>query len=545
MMNLAKHLNKLIKPDAIGIILTVFLLLMVINLVHYAKQKVDWHVDEIYSFTLSNIYQSGYLTGYPDFYDEWHDRDYIIDRITPNEHPFAYGSVYQNQANDVHPPLYYYIFHTINSLVPHTFSNWTGFIPNIIFFVLTVIILFFIAEKLFRNKWLSLLTVVIWGFSIGAINSVVFIRMYALLTLFIVLNVWLHFCLMDSKDRKLKWLIGIGLTTLMGFMTHYHYLIIAFFVSALFCIYKLIMRQWKDIIMYVLSIFFPLLLGYLYFPASLTHILHSNRGSEAIANFISRNDNDYLAKYFKIIDIELFGSYGHIFFMIVLLIMICVIAHVVIQTITDKSFEFPKKHFKGTAKENILWLGLVLVCVAFTLFIARTTPWIAERFLMGIFPLIILCVVYGLYLIYKMYFKSISLFMVIVPLLFAIMTGSSYGKNISLLHREHSRILDTVSEVDASHAVFIPDPRYGWRIHNVFLELGFLFDRIYITHDTEVSAELSSTLAELDSIVIYIYVTLEHNKIAQNYANAGKFQSGRILYQKGGFVAYYLSKSTG
>lgn len=111
------------------------------------------------------------------------------------------------------------------------FSKWIGIVPNIVYFILTVLVHHMLSFRMFDHKWLALLPATVWGFSAGAISGVVFLKMYMLLTFFVVLNVYFHRLLLEA-DRKKYWLlIAIFICTFLGFMTHYYYLLFACLVA--------------------------------------------------------------------------------------------------------------------------------------------------------------------------------------------------------------------------------------------------------------------------------------------------------------------------
>ena len=49
-----------------------------------------------------------------------------------NGQRFDYVNVWRNQTNDVHPPLYYALIHTICSVFPNKFSKWFAAGINVI-----------------------------------------------------------------------------------------------------------------------------------------------------------------------------------------------------------------------------------------------------------------------------------------------------------------------------------------------------------------------------------------------------------------------------
>ena len=82
------------------------------------------------------------------------------------------------------------------------FSKWQGIIINLVCFVAIDLLLFALTKAIAGRKaaWLSL---ILWGFSAGAINAVTFVRMYAMLAFWGILFVYLHWLAFGEKKPLL------------------------------------------------------------------------------------------------------------------------------------------------------------------------------------------------------------------------------------------------------------------------------------------------------------------------------------------------------
>lgn len=111
----------------------VILLFQTILMVAKGYEKDFFHVDEALTFMLAN---SEYGLEVPEKYkNEWRPGSDYYDLLTVSaDNTFNYKQVYINQTNDVHPPLYYFVIHTVSSFFPLQFSKWFGILPNIFFF---------------------------------------------------------------------------------------------------------------------------------------------------------------------------------------------------------------------------------------------------------------------------------------------------------------------------------------------------------------------------------------------------------------------------
>ena len=112
------------------------------------------HIDEGYSYGLMN-YDKVDIMNNEDFYNNWHQNKYYEDYLTiSKEEANNFTPVYENQKNDVHPPLFYLLLRCAASFTIDSFSKWTGIGLNLIIFIITSIMIYLIANKIFKNKHL-------------------------------------------------------------------------------------------------------------------------------------------------------------------------------------------------------------------------------------------------------------------------------------------------------------------------------------------------------------------------------------------------------
>ena len=110
----------------------------------FGMRKTGMFIDEIYSYGLSNSEYAPFLSDLKggQLTDQIFTREEIDGYLTviPGE-GFDFASVYYNQERDVHPPLYYWLFHTVSSCLPGSASKWIGLGINIAFYMLTLFVL--------------------------------------------------------------------------------------------------------------------------------------------------------------------------------------------------------------------------------------------------------------------------------------------------------------------------------------------------------------------------------------------------------------------
>ncbi len=308
------------------IAMAVMLVLQLAVLCYYGNRKTGFHEDELYTYYSSNKTAGLFVND-----RQWMDGEQLRNELVvlPGE-GFRYDVVRQMQSWDVHPPLYYYLFHTACSLAPGVFSKWLGIGVNLIAYVGSYLLLAYcayLASSQNSGRMLAFLTCLGWGFSCGVISGVMFIRMYQWLTLFILLCTALHLRAVIRQDFRIRsFLLPLALTVFLGFLTQYYYIIFHFFMGVGFCIYLLSKKKVKTLFAYGISCGAGLAAALVYYPAALSHIFRGYRGTEAVSEFgDASNTLDRLRFFFGLLDdYELNGTLS-IWLLVIALLAVTVI----------------------------------------------------------------------------------------------------------------------------------------------------------------------------------------------------------------------------
>ena len=269
-------------------------MLMMSGLVyHYARQKVYFHVDESYSyhFVCKTDYPSVILDR-PNqpFLNTWHDASYYKDYYVVDEtEAFDIRSVVSSIKPAPHPPLYYILLElTISVFSVNRFTKWTGLGLNIALYVLHLFVLFFFSKRMLKSEKWALLVCFLYGTSLAAMSTVVFIRMYMLFTLLCTLLLYEHLRLFEMVERgqsPKKVLFAIAVTGILGMLSHYYFLMIFVVVAIVFAFYLLLSKKYDRFMAYSVSVLVSLGLFLLLWPETLNDIFNHYRGKEAIHNF--------------------------------------------------------------------------------------------------------------------------------------------------------------------------------------------------------------------------------------------------------------------
>ena len=296
----------------------------------FCTRKQGLHEDEYYSY-----YSTSRSVGLYIEPNAWKDADSIRNEfeVVPGE-GFRYGLVKEVQSWDVHPPVYYWVLHTVCSCFPGTFSKWSGLAVNLVFYFGCLLLLwrltvFFWPEaawnlekdgKKSRAEYmLRLLVLVLWGISPAAISSVLFIRMYVMLTFFLLWTTILHLKHLDDEVlMRPGFLIPLMLSTYLGFLTQYYFGIYLFFLAAAFCIWRLIRdRKIRNALLYGITLVITLILSVITYPSAPGQMFHGQRGAQATGSFFDLSNTwDRIMYFAKLLDSFVFGEVAGILLLI-------------------------------------------------------------------------------------------------------------------------------------------------------------------------------------------------------------------------------------
>ena len=225
---------KKINKEKIALLIVIVIQIMIY--IFLGMQKTYIHMDEAYSIGLTN-YNKVDITQNEDFYNNWHNKEYYEDYISiGKEEVTNVKPVYENQRNDVHPPFYYLLLRIAYTFNLDSFSKWPGLILNIIILVISNILVYKILKEIIKDKKIALLICLVNGLVISSIESVTYIRMYALNSLFLLLVAYCHIMNFRKENIPLKSYIyiSIGLIVLLASLTHYYNVI---YIAIIYILY--------------------------------------------------------------------------------------------------------------------------------------------------------------------------------------------------------------------------------------------------------------------------------------------------------------------
>ena len=456
------------------LIIVFFLILQTIIYIFVAKNKSYLHIDEVYSFGLTN-YDKIEIQDNKDFYDTWHSKEYYEDYLAIQEDEKGdYKPVYENQKNDVHPPLYYLLLRFCMEFWGGHVSMWPGIILNIIIYAFITIFMYLILRKIFTNETSSEIKAIILAFVssiiLASLSTVINIRMYALSTLNITISTFLHMKLFESNRTNLKLLIAITINSLCGILTHYYYL---FYLVALYLIFLhkyTKEKQLKQLLYYTLSLLVAGILSLIIFPYSIQHMFFGYRGQGVVSNL--KNIYEIFPSIFiQICNVNYYVFNGSLPFILVIIIGLLI---------------YNKKHKKANfniTKEVKGFLKIIYIpTIFFFLITSIASPWKVLRYFAPVCGLIFILILFYLYkLIQFTVNKKMCNILISIVLCIILLLPFAFKLNPELLYDNRKEIVQKIcGELNLPTIYFYNSQKGG------LLDDFFIFSKInesYIAKD--------------------------------------------------------------
>ncbi len=340
---------------------------------------------------LKNRGSSKLLSYKADVYEEpvWITSGQFRDYVTVDgSDAFDYLSVYFNVKDDNHPPVHFMLLHTMSSLFSGTLSPWLGCTINLICVGITLWLLLRLGRKLSdifgmeeQGRLLGILAVLLYGLSTGALASVLLIRMYCLLSCLCVALLSMHVEKWKEHefDRSNKGLIAI---TVLGFLTQYFFLFYCLLLAAVTAAGLLCSKRIRELWIYIRSMVVAAVIGLVLFPFAIADVFSSGRGVEALDNLAS-GFAGYGARLLAFARILADRTVGDM-----LLGAGCATA-VVLAVVLWYRRHRGQETGMTQAVRGILCM-LIIPVVGYYLLASRMSPYLVDRYVMPMFPMIAL-----------------------------------------------------------------------------------------------------------------------------------------------------------
>jgi hypothetical protein len=402
---------------------------------YYGFQKSGFHEDEYYTYYSSN---RTYGLFQPD--REWQDRQTILDEFVVRKgEGFNYGLVKLVQSWDVHPPLYYWIFHTICSFVPGIFTKWAGILTNLIGFVIAYFFFCLLLEEMCTPLWVEILTLLFWGMNPQTVSCNMLIRMYAWLTAAILVCAYFHVRLIREYDNNsleirtfvTRSLVPVAVTAFLGFMIQYFFIFFFFIIGFEMAFYiAFIRKDLRNALLYVASCGLGLGLAVIVYPAGLHHMFGGYRGGDASGSFFDFGNTWMRLSFFT-------GLLNDFVFAKGLVVLVLVIFLGVMMKMADKRRAAAAK--KNPSRPDPKIVILTVASIGYFLMTSKTALLVgaaSNRYEMPIYGLLIYLVLLDIYHVVKGFKGEALLYAVAAVVVMLLIKGHVYDRNVLFLYPE-------------------------------------------------------------------------------------------------------------
>jgi hypothetical protein len=472
--------------------------------VFFGFQKQGFHEDEYYTYFSSNRTMGLYQ---PD--REWQDRQTILDEfVVKKGEGFNYGLVKLVQSWDVHPPFYYWVFHTLCSMVPGVFTKWTGIITNLIAFVIAYIFLCLLMERLKVPLPVEMMTLLFWGANPMTVSCNLLIRMYAWLTAAIFACAYFHVRLLQNyeelslniKDFLIKGLLPIAIVSYIGFLIQYFYIFFFITIGVVTAAWIALSRKRiKDGLIYVGVCAASLALALITYPSALSHMFGGYRGTGAAGSLFDFDNTRLRITFFV-------GLLNDFVFAGGLVALIFVLALGLIYKVTrrrPKSKDVKEDTRKGPRVEII---ALTVGALSYFLLTSKTALLVgsaSNRYEMPIYGLLILLLFVDLYYIISQMGNIVLIYACGAIVLALLLKGYINDRNVLFLYSEDAAKISFAAgnAQDVAVVMFNPaTPQNVWRLTDELLQ----YDEVFYADEENLAPIVDEKVISADHVILYI-----------------------------------------
>lgn len=385
-------------------------------------------------------------------------------------------------------------------------------------------------EEKSNYKVKAIILAFISSITLASLTNVIYIRMYALVTLNILITTYLHIKLYEKHDRKTLILIGIVAT--IGSLTHYYYL---FYLAALYfrtILQFLADRKNERIKSYTITLVIAAIISITIFPFSIQHIFFGYRGGggaiSGLANVI-KWPSFILKVHEYLIEVNFYA-----FNNILLLFIIAIIGILIYRKIKNINTKIEiSKYFKFVYIPTIFYLILVAI----------VSPWVELRYMLPICALIFIVMCYLLNQLFetiiskKNTLKVMIIFVsmiIILPFILKIETQVTYSDKKDIMYKLENELN-------------IPTVYWFNSKHNRFLDDILLFSKInesYIARDIECTDGNIKKIFEgkdtSEEIIVFINEEQDNIRILNELSKAMKLEKIEHLKRMNACDIYYI-----
>lgn len=501
----------------------------------FSVRKSGMFIDEIYTYGLSNGFYTPYLSDIKggSMVGETFTRAELFDYVSVTDgEGFDFSSVYYNQARDVHPPLYYWLFHIVSMFFRGSFTKWTGLALDYVLYLAALVVLYKLSMQLFSSRPLAAAVTVLYALSLLGLSTMLMIRMYVLLTLF---TVWLALLVARQMAApSLKTCVKVGLCIFLGLLTQYYFVFYAFFLCVSYLIYALVRKEYGALWRFALCAVAGVLLLLLVFPACLNQLFADKlvSGGSALSNL--KDFSLYPSRLAFFLAEARHGLKAAIYVSLAALLLLLVL------------FRKLRLQYRLGA---LRFESLVILLPAYLTFalVAILSPVAEQRYIYNIVPILVLTAGFLLYLLDKALwvYGTDRIRFVSLAVIAALALWEARCAPPQYLYPEYREYDAVVSEYASCPCVYYTDNRFEAMTQDLLQLLAF--EDVHVLDEARCTA-LAPYVNDSPAFVAFFDISeywgsgYDPDTLLAEIAAGTEYDSAALLYQNGLSATYLISK---
>ena len=477
-------------------------IVIVLMCVLTARQNYGMAGDEIFSYMSSTS-----LGGFKKicFVDDqtWYDGSYYYHALSADgAERFNIPMVFENQAMDTHPPLFYVFLNIVCSFFPGQFSRWFGIGLNIFFLLFVEAGCFLLLHYFLENKYASFILSAVFCCSCLSMEMVLFIRMYVLLMVCFLFQSWYHLLFYNwsvngiSLKKDWKKYVLLCILTILGSLTHYYFFIYQAMISALFVLILWKKHHTRQCINYIVAMTVSAVFYCCLYPAALNHIFFKYRGRDAVHKFLKTTSlfNDALGM-FNAFNKELFkGSLPFLLgFMIIASILLAI-----------------RKKFRWEVFR--VYLLLIAPSVIYFWGISKASPYTDTRYISPVATLIYIFLILWMELLWRgIGWNRNAGYAVCCVIMSLLLFFFPVRPIINLTYAERAQVVKELAG-ECEYCAYITGDEYNWKMWDDFL-LYPEFNALFLIDGVKKTPITDEKFLSQEKLVVFIDNALDQNDV--------------------------------
>ena len=377
-------------------------------------------------------------------------------------------------------------------------------------------------EKL-NKKHLELPAILLYGLSMGAISTVMFQRMYMVLTFFVLEFLAINLDIINNNyDIDKRTWIKLGIITILGFLTQYYFCIIAVLIALIIFINIIRKKDKNKAIKYIFNYMKIAIIGLLIFPFSIQHIFFSYRGVSSFG--IEENYFGRLKEY-----IELIG-YSFSIPTILLIVVILLLIGMILYNLIKSKTKIKTQHLILTIP-----FGLFIILIAKIAPAQRVND--SLRYIMCVLPIItiVFLMMIDSTIKNKKHIEIIFSSLIIVLSIYGLITSKPM-----FLYEGYNKYIEIANTYKDDKFVFIGNTVFN-QIQN--MQEFAIYSESMILNETQIDVLANDEkIKQTDEFILSIKKYLGAENLLNEVLEKTGFQSYEILLDDTGDVSCIIYK---